>query len=80
MTENPIRVKVLRATNGLRVGQAIWVAGSGVQKLLDEGYFQDITRVQQKRRVFKVSGVAYPTRREAQRVANATGQQVVEVA
>lgn len=80
--EHEIQVRVIRQAQHLRVQQKAWVTGDGVQALLDDGSFVDITNVAQRSRLFMVAGFPqkYLSREEAQEVAKATGSVVVEVA
>lgn len=74
------RVRVLRATDGLTAGQAAFVTGTGVDAHLQSGAFHDITKTQQRKRLFKVNGFTYTDPQEANRVAAALGVTPVEVA
>lgn len=77
--ETPIRVRVVRATHGLRAGQAAWVAGSGVQKMIDNGTFVLIGEREQRQRLYRVGTRNYGFD-DARRISKATGQPMVEVA
>lgn len=77
-----IRVRVARnlPEHGLRAMQAVWVAGDGVQDLIDDGSLVVIGDRQQLGRLWKVGGTVYGSKRDADRVARATGQIAVEIA
>lgn len=74
------RVRVIQASNALRIGQAAYVTGTGVDELLTAGSMVDITKRNQARRIWKVGGFDFTNEQEAKRVAAATGQIAVEVA
>lgn len=77
----PTRVHVIRATNGLRAGQRAWVAGDGVQELIDDGTFVEVSsRIEQRGRLWRVGQRNYSDRRDALRVSRALGVPMVEVA
>lgn len=75
-----LRVRVLRQSGSLRIGQAAWVTGDGVQPLIADGAFADITSTAQRSRMWRVGQFTYTDYTEAVRVAEATGQTVIEVA
>ena len=76
----PTRIRAVRSTGEISVGQAVWVTGTGVAELLHSGAALDITRRKQKRRVFTVGGITYTDERKAKRISSATGQPMIEVA
>ena len=76
----PTRVHVVKAAHGLRAGQKAWVAGNGVQELLDDGTLIEVGNVQQRGRMWRVGQHTYADRRDALRVAKATGSKAIEVA
>ena len=76
-----LRVRAVRPPAGMTVGQSAWVTGTGVEKLLASGDVIDITRRQQRSRLFSVPGAGtYTSRQEAERVAAALETNVIEVA
>jgi hypothetical protein len=74
------RVRVVIPVEGLRVNYAYWVTGTGVEQHIDSGAFIDISGVAQRRRMYRVGAFTYTSLQEANRVAAATGQTVIEVA
>lgn len=82
MSDQPIRVRVMKPLPkfNLRQGQAAWVSGTGIEKLIEDGFLEDITRRAQRSRVWKVSGTIYTDKAKADRVAEALGQVAVEIA
>jgi hypothetical protein len=74
------RVRVAIPVEGLRINYAYWVTGTGVDQHFDSGAFIDISGVAQKRRLYRVGAFTYTSLQEANRVAAATGQTVIEVA
>lgn len=74
------RVRVAVAVEGLQINYSYWVTGTGVQAYLDSGAFIDITGVTQQRRLYRVGQFTYTSLQDANRVAAATGQEVIEVA
>lgn len=75
-----IRVRVMVPIEGLGLGRAAWVTGTGVQAHIDSGALVDITATAQRARLWRVGEFTYTTESEARRVAAATGQAAVEVA
>lgn len=73
------RVRVATAVPGMRIGNAYWVTGSGVDAMLEDGRLLDITGVQQKSRQYKVGAFTYSDPQEANRVAAAMGTTPIEV-
>lgn len=78
--EDVQRVRVVRPVGDLKLMQAAWVTGDGVEALVASGDFVVIGGVDQLGRLWRVGGRTYHDYRTAQRVANATGQTLVEVA
>lgn len=76
----PTRVHVVKSTHGLRAGQKAWVAGTGVQELIDNGTLVEVGAVQQRGRLWRVGQRNYANKRDAERVAKALGLPVIEVA
>lgn len=74
------RVRVAQTTSGLRVGNAYWLTGTGVDALLASGKAVEITGVQQKSRQYKVGAFTYSDPAQAKRVAAALGTKPIEVA
>lgn len=74
------RVRVISPVEGLSIGQAVFVTGTGVTAHLDSGALHDITTTDQKKRLFKVGAFTYTSEQEANRVAAALGTKPVEVA
>ena len=75
-----LRVRVSIAVENLRIGNAYFVTGSGVQQHLDSGAFVDVTGIDQKARLFKVGKFEYSDPQEARRVGAKFGLPVIEVA
>lgn len=74
------RVRVVSAVGSLRVQQAAWVAGTGVQPLLEDGTFVEIGATPQKRRLWKVGGFKFTDEGEANDAADKLGLTAVEIA
>jgi hypothetical protein len=74
------RVRVASPVGNLRVQQAAWVAGTGVQPLLEDGTFVEIGSTPQKRRLWKVGVASFTDEGEANAAAAALGLVAVEVA
>lgn len=74
------RVRVLKAVDVLTAGQAAYVTGKGVNELILSGVLHDITKTEQKRRLWKVNGFTYSDHAEALRVAASLGVKPHEVA
>lgn len=74
------RVRVARAVEGMRPNAAVWVTGTGVDALLEAGDVVDITRTQQKSRLWKVGPYTYSDKGEANRVGALRGITPIEVA
>jgi hypothetical protein len=74
------RVRVAIPVEGLRINYQHWVTGDGVQQHFDSGAFIDITGVSQLQRLYRVGAFTYTSLQDANRVAAATGQSVIEVA
>jgi len=74
------RVRVLKPVEGLSIGQAAYVTGTGIDALIGAGALHDITTTSQKQRLWKVGGFTYSSQQEANRVAASLGVKPVEVA
>lgn len=74
------QVRVIAPVEGLIVGRAVFVTGTGVAAYLASGAFHDITTTQQKKRLFKVGAFMYGSLQEANRAAAGTGLTPIEVA
>lgn len=76
-----LRVRAQVAVPGkLTVGQAAYVSGDGVAALLENNHLIDITKRQQKRRVFTVNGMTFFDEQKANRAGAALGVTPIEVA
>lgn len=78
--DETLRVRVAIPVEGLRVNYAYWVTGERVEQHIASGAFIDITGVSQQQRMYRVGAFTYTSLQEANRVAAATGQTVIEVA
>lgn len=74
------RVRVAIPVEGLRINHQYWITGTGAQQHFDSGAFIDITGVAQRQRLYRVGAFTYTSLQDANRVAAATGQPVIEVA
>ncbi len=76
------RIRVLEPAGGIKQGAGRWVTGSDVQGFIDSGYFEDITRRAQRKRLWKVPGVQLPyvNFQDASRAGAALGTTPIEVA
>lgn len=75
-----LRVRVAVAVEGLKINYQYWVTGTGVQAHIDSGAFIDTTGITQQSRLYRVGQFTYTSLQDANRVAAATGQEVIEVA
>lgn len=73
-------MRVIRPVANLRRGNAYYVNGSDVDDLIAAGDLVDITKVQQRRRQYRVGAFTYSDLQTASRVAAAQGTTPIEVA
>lgn len=74
------RVRAMTAGAPVAQGASAYVAGDGVDELIETGAFVDITEVQQQGRVFQAGPKTYLDKTTCQRVAAALGTKCIEVA
>lgn len=75
-----LRVRATRVMDGMRTNHQYYVTGTGVQELLDDGSFVDISGINQAGRAFKVGKHTYYDRSKAERISAARGLPMIEVA
>lgn len=74
------RMRVAKQIGAMRLQNAYWVTGTGVDPLITDGSLVDIGDTPQRRRLWKVGGFTFTDEQDAAAAAEKLGLTAVEIA